>query len=144
MNFKIILGNRETVQYRKWAPEHNTPKRKGWLNRTTNYPRPQMNPLLVCLVLETFINLTHPDWLLRGSWMRILSMVNEMRKKKVQFTNEGVKDAQDLKTYNMITLIITFLGLRVTCSETDYWTLFCFLSQLSAVSTVFDKQQSLL
>ena len=64
-----------------------------------------------------------------------------MTKNKAQFTNEGVKNAQDLKTY-MITLIITFLGLRVTCNETDYWPLFCFLSQLFAVSTVFDKQQS--
>ena len=51
--------------------------------------------------------------------MRILSMVNEMTKNKVRFTNEGVS-AQDLKTYNMITLIITFLDLMVTCSETDY------------------------
>ena len=51
--------------------------------------------------------------------MRILSTVNEMTKNKAQFTNEGVKNAQDLKTY-MITLIITFWGLRVTCNETDY------------------------
>ena len=64
------------------SPDHNTPKGKEWLKRTTNYPRPQVNHLRVFLVLETFISLTHPGWLLRGSWMRRLSMVNEMTKNK--------------------------------------------------------------
>ena len=66
----ILLENSEFQNYfeeqgncivQQMSPDHNTPKGKGWLKRTTNYPRPQMNPLLVCLVLETFISLTHPD-----------------------------------------------------------------------------------
>ena len=42
---------------------------------------------------------------------------DEMTKKK---SNERVTDAQDIKTHKMITLTITSLGLRVTCSERDY------------------------
>ena len=44
------------------SPDHKyTPKGKGWLKWTKNYPRPQKIPILVCLLMETFFSLTHPD-----------------------------------------------------------------------------------
>ena len=30
----------------KMSPDHNTPKGKGWLKWTTNYPQPQWSPFL--------------------------------------------------------------------------------------------------
>ena len=59
--FQNYFGEQGNCTVPQMSADHNTPKGKGWLKRTTNYPRPQMNPLLVCLVLETFISLTHPD-----------------------------------------------------------------------------------
>ena len=79
-----------------------------------------MIPVLVCLVLESFFQPHSSRLTPQRELNEEIKYGDEMTKRKVHFTNEGVTDAEDLKTYKMITFMITFWGLRVTCSETDY------------------------